>query len=178
MRIFIIHGSGGKAEDHWRPWLRESLRSDGHEVIMPQFPIGNDEHYEQWRAILAPRQPEFDDAIFVGHSLGVPFILRTLDEYRPRLRAALLVGGFVGKLFPSLDEFSDYAFDWAALRELGSYVVINSDNDPYVPLRKGEELAAHLDVDLTLVRGAGHFQAHSGFTEFPLLLERIRSFAR
>jgi predicted alpha/beta hydrolase family esterase len=51
----------------------------------------------------------------------------------------------------------------------------NSDNDQYVPLQKGSELADNLGVELMVVKNGGHLNADSGFTEFPQLLDDIRS---
>ncbi len=53
--------------------------------------------------------------------------------------------------------------------------VFHSDNDPYVPLKKAEELAKNLGVKVSLVKNAGHFNEDAGYTKFELLLEKIKT---
>ena len=53
--------------------------------------------------------------------------------------------------------------------------MFRSDNDPYVPLEKAQELAKHLGVDVIIVKNAGHFNEKAGYTKFELLLENIRN---
>ncbi len=50
------------------------------------------------------------------------------------------------------------------------FCVINSDNDPYVPLENAYQLALNLAVEVNVVEGAGHFNS----SKFPLLLEMVK----
>ena len=71
--------------------------------------------------------------------------------------------------------FTEGGFDWKKTKNnCGYFCVFHSDNDPYFDLKLGEELAEKLGVDLILVKGAGHFNEKAGYTEFPLLLEKIK----
>ena len=53
------------------------------------------------------------------------------------------------------------------------FFVFHSDNDPYVPLTTGKELAKNVGASLHIVKGAGHFNKACGYMQFPLLLETI-----
>lgn len=53
------------------------------------------------------------------------------------------------------------------------FKVYQSDNDPYVSLGNGKELAKQLGVDLTFIPNVGHLNAESGYTKFDLLLADI-----
>jgi predicted alpha/beta hydrolase family esterase len=67
-------------------------------------------------------------------------------------------------------------FNWEQIRRnAGKVYVYNSDNDPYVPLSKGKELAEKLGVKLIIIKNAGHINASAGYTTFPRLLEDIRT---
>ena len=182
MRIFIFHGSAGKVNDHWRPWLQDRLAEQGYEVIMQQFPIGSEETPSNWFKKIEQHREKLPDSILIGHSLGVPFILDILQDWSPRVAGCFLVGGFQGQLFAagsSLDAFSVRDFDWEKLNRLCPvFKVYNSDNDPYVPLEKGRELAQLLGVECTLVSGAGHFMASDGYTEFQRLLDDVFQVAK
>ena len=51
--------------------------------------------------------------------------------------------------------------------------MFHSDDDPYVSLGNGEQLAKKLNVKLTFVPNAGHFNKRAGYLSFPQLLEKI-----
>ena len=71
--------------------------------------------------------------------------------------------------------FTDKPFNWEKIRNnCKKFYVFHSDNDPYVPLRYGEEIAQKLGVELVLVKGAGHINEKAGYTKFNLLLEKIK----
>ena len=46
--VFIIHCSNGNPNIHWYPWLKEKLENKGLNVVVPQFPIGNDQNLDNW----------------------------------------------------------------------------------------------------------------------------------
>jgi len=118
--------------------------------------------------------------ILVGHSLGPGFILNLLERSRATVWGTFLVSGFLGSLgnpeFDTVNEtFVSRDFDWPRIRSHAGVIhVYNSDNDPYVPLEKGRELAERLGVGLILVEGGGHMNANAGYLSFPRLLDDIR----
>jgi len=70
--------------------------------------------------------------------------------------------------------FLEKPFDWKKIRQnCKSFYVFHSDNDPYIPLSKAEELAKSLNAELIIVKNAGHFNKASGYIKFELLLEKI-----
>lgn len=175
---FIIHGSRGSKDAHWYPWLKQKLEERDFKIFLPQFPIEEKQTLQNWLDILQPFKDSLKDSILIGHSLGVPFILNVLNQSEVKAKAAFLVSGFSGHLEaegePNLDDFAERGFDWRKIKEnCDKFYVIHSDNDPYIPLGKAEELANNLGVDVTLVKGGEHFQAKSGFKTFDLLLEKI-----
>jgi predicted alpha/beta hydrolase family esterase len=54
-----------------------------------------------------------------------------------------------------------------------SFIVINSDNDPYVPIEKGEILRDKLDAKFIILHGAGHINEGSGNFELPIVVEEL-----
>jgi uncharacterized protein len=174
----IIHGLEGTPEKNWYPWLKQELENQGWTVLVPQFPNPNTPLRNEWtESLFSLKAFVHDDLVFITHSLGVPFILGILEK--KKAKAAYLVGGFVGDLDSPEDEaratFTRRKFDWTAIkRHCPRFFVLNSDNDPYVPLAKGQELAEHLGVKVTFVPGAGHFNKTAGYTSFPFLLEMVK----
>lgn len=92
--------------------------------------------------------------------------------------AAFLVAAPVGVrpilYYDSDEKFSGFRFDWEKIRKgTKHFTVYHSDNDPYVSLGNGEELAKQLRVKLTFIPKAGHINSESGYTKFDQILEDI-----
>jgi predicted alpha/beta hydrolase family esterase len=102
---------------------------------------------------------------------------RSADELP--VKAAFLVAGFLGKLdLPDFDGINETfvcrKFDWTRIkRNAGEIFVWNGEEDPYVPLEKGQQLAQSLSVPMMLIPAGGHLNEESGYTSFPLLFEKI-----
>jgi len=172
--IFIFHGSNGSIDSHWYKWLKETLQEKTAMIHLLQMPTGSQQNLSNWLVTLEPFKKEMEDAILVGHSLGATFILDVLNQWDIRVHAAFLVSGFVGQLTvenePNIPDFSEQVFSWERIKSLCSkFYVIHSDNDPYVPLERAQQLASYLGVELTVIKHAAHFQAQDGYTTFPFL---------
>lgn len=180
-KIFIIHGTGGRPEGNWFPWLKDELEKLGHKVFVPKFPTPENQNLENWLKVFEEYKDYIDEnTLFVGHSLGPAFLLNVLEHLDKPVKATFFVAGFTGLLnnpeFDNLNKtFTDKAFDWDKIKtNCKKFYVFNSDNDPYVPLEKGKELAKNLGTDLIIVKNAGHINAEFGYTKFELLLEYVK----
>ena len=172
----IVPGWAGSGPDHWQShWEREL--AGARRVEMPDW--------------LAPRRGEWvrsiDDAvraseappILIAHSLGCLAVAHWAANGHP-VRGALLVAP------PDLDRA-----DCPAL--LGEFApvprarlafpchVVASDNDPYATLSRACQMAADWGARVTLIRGAGHLNAESGFGRWRdgrALLDALEAVAR
>ena len=67
-----------------------------------------------------------------------------------------------------------FEFDWDSIKSKSkNFVVYQSDDDPYVGLDNGKELAQHLGVELSFIPNAGHFNKRAGYTEFDDLRDKL-----
>ncbi len=175
---FIFHGACGHPQENWFPWLKSELEKSGCRVFVPKFPTPEGQTLDNWMAVLEKYRAHLTpDSILIGHSLGVPFLLNVLEKCP--CRAAFLVAGFTGiagnKFDPGMKTFAQREFSWEKIRKnCKRFYVFNSDNDPYIRLEKGKELALDLGTHLILVKGAGHFNESAGYAKFPILLELIK----
>ncbi|MBU0470382.1 MAG: alpha/beta hydrolase, partial [Nanoarchaeota archaeon] len=118
-----------------------------------------------------------------GHSLAPAFILSILEKIKVQVKASFFVSGFIGLLgnnvFDEINEtFVTKKFNWEKIKSnCKEFYVYHSDNDPYVPLERGEELAEKLGAELEVVMGAGHFNEKAGYTKFELLFNKIKEVA-
>lgn len=179
--IFIFHGTGGNPEGNWFPWLKKELEKKGLQVIVPKFPTPEGQSLAAWLRILDQyREYITSETIFIGHSLGGMFLLKVLEQLKHPVRAAFFVAAPVGirpiKYYDSDYSFTQFLFDWNEIKTKAKYfAVYHSDNDPYVSLGNGEELAKQLGVQLHFISHAGHLNAESGWTTFDKLLQEVES---
>lgn len=179
--VLIFHGTGGSPKGNWLPWLKSELEKESYQVTIPQFPDPREDHHlEDWLEVLKQHQSHINEqTILIGHSLGGLFLLRVLERLEKPVEAAFFVAAPVGvkpiKYYESDEKFSGFKFDWEKIKKgARHFKVYHSDNDPYVSLGNGEELAKLLGVDLTFITNAGHINAESGYTKFDQLLEDIK----
>jgi len=179
--IIIIHGTGGTPDGNWFPWLKSNLEELGHRVFIPKFPTPKNQTLKNWSNTFKEYELYLDEkSIVIGHSLGPAFLLSVIEKLSHPIKCAFFIAGFTGLLdIPEFDElnktFTTKSFDWNKIKKnCKRFIVLNSDNDPYVPLEKGKELAEHLGSELIIVKNAGHINKQSGYTRFDILLEKVR----
>ena len=183
VNVFIFHGTEGHPEDHWFPWLKENLEAKGCQVFVPQFPsppVVASKILEWFDVLKNYEQYINEDTIFVGHSLGGVFALRVFEKLKHPVKAVFLVGAPIGvRPIRNYDRdlsFSTFDFDWQNIKNKAkNFVIFHSDNDPFVSLGNGEELAKNLEVNLTFIPNAGHFNKKAGYLSFPQLLEKVET---
>ena len=180
-KAIIIHGAYSNPESNWIPWLKTQLEKRGYEVAIPQLSTPENQNLKQWKKEFQEQIGELEaDTILIGHSIGAVFILTLLEESQTTINAAFLVAGWTGQLNQEIDTinttFQDKEFDYNKIKKNAWKIFLyGADNDPYIPIEKFEELADNLEVDLTEIEDAGHFNTKSGYTEFDDLLIDIIS---
>ena len=183
MKVFLFHCWGGDGRSCWSGWLKDHMLAQNlaSSVISPDFPDTGTPKLEKWLAkarSLVTRFETKDDWVLVGHSLGCPTILRLLETFdeRERAKAVILVAGFAKDLgIPEISNFVEADFNWKKIKQTaGRFIVINSDNDPYIKLAEAERMQKLLDAELIIEHNAGHINEGSGFIEYKRLLELIK----
>ena len=179
--MVIVHGTGGKPDENWFPWLAAKVRDAGYQVDVPVFPTPEGQNVSAWLKVLdETAQPLGSETTLVGHSLGCALLLRALERPGDPVEASVFVSGFIGELDnPDFDPlnapFFVEPFDWDAIRSrAGRVLVFAGDDDPYVPLSKGADLAQRLDAELTVIPAGGHLNTSAGYREFPRLWDAIQ----
>jgi len=177
--VFIFHGTAGYPEENWFPWLKRNLEALGCKVVVPQFPTPKNQSPENWFNVFEKYKKDFTpDTILIGHSLGGTFLLRLLEKSDIKIKASFLVAAPIGvqpiKNYLTDKPFLDQPFNWKKIKEhCQKFFVFHSDNDHFVPLGNGEQLAKNLGTKLIFISGCGHFNKAAGFDKFKLLLEKI-----
>jgi hypothetical protein len=179
--IFIFHGTEGYPEENWFPWIKQELEGKGYKVFVPQFPSPPivPAKISEWFDVFKDYEQYInEDTVLIGHSLGGIFTLRLLERLKHPVKLACFIGTPVG-IRPILNydrdnSFSGFIFDWDSIKNKSdSFVVFQSNDDPYVCLENGKELSKHLGVELSFVPNAGHFNTKAGYTKFEKLRDKI-----
>ncbi len=167
---FIIHGSFGDSKEHYLPWLTKELNKKG-EVVCLDYPIGlNLQNFDNWEATLLPFKDKInEETVFIGRSIAPIFIVKFCLKHKLMIGKLISISGFNGFinipdydtvnksfLLNSIDEFKDCC---------KKIICFYSDNDPYVPYFQLDMFARCLAAETVIVKGAGHFNADTGYGE-------------
>lgn len=171
----IVHGWGADSQSNWFPWLKKELEKEKFKVTVPNFPNTQTPVLTEWLEYFADKVEINGDTLLIGHSLGVPLILRFLEqlEETKKIKSAFLVAGFERSLgIAETDNFVDKPFNWEKIKQAcRKFCVIHSDNDLYIPLYIAEDLAEELESELIVEHNGGHLNAPGGYLKYPKLLE-------
>ncbi len=103
--------------------------------------------------------------------------VRTAHSLSGEAQARITSGAGVGQPFytiPEIAEFYSLPFDAeAAKKHCDKFVMIFSDNDPFVPMERSLEFAQQLGAKTILERGRGHFTARENVTALPSALKAL-----
>lgn len=181
----IIHGTEGNPEGNWFPWLKVELERKGWKVGVPEFPTPKGQSLENWLAAFDSAKEDLGlTSVLIGHSLGAAFALRLIQKRSLMPAGTFLASGFLRPIgnahYDGLNAtFLAEGFDWEIMRNrAGRVFCYSGDNDPYVPLELGIELAENIGTTPAVIRGGGHLNAEFGYKKFEALLGDVLSLER
>lgn len=175
----ILHGTNANSKENWFPWLKQELEKDGYKVWVPDLPHADKPNIERYNDFVFPKWKFDKDSIIIGHSSGAVAILGLLQEMPEPISIdrAFLVAGFFGDLgWEPLREIGKFNFNWKKIKQRAKkFILIHSDDDPYVQMEYGHKLRDFLGAELIILPGHKHFSVEDSpvFNQFPELLEKI-----
>jgi len=177
-KIFVIHGFDGSPNGGWRPWIMGELAREETYCGALLMPSPENPKCEEWIHEIEryTKSNAGDQFYLIGHSLGVPAILRFLEGVGGKsISGAVLVSGPIHKTEnKKLDSFFEKPFDYQKIRSrCKNFVVIHGDNDPMVSLEEGKELGEALNAKLIVVPNGGHLNGASGWQKLPQVLDAL-----
>lgn len=161
-KVYIVHGWEGTPDSDWFPWLKKKLESRGFEVIVPQMPNTNNPKLSEWLSHLQKVAVSPDEnTFFIGHSLGCITILRYLENLpeETKISGAVLVAGFSKPIgYDEIGDFVDHSVNYKKIKKhTNKFIAIQSDNDPFVPVKHGQIFKEKLGAELITLKGREHF---------------------
>lgn len=185
-KVFIVHGFEGEPNGGWKPWLMSELNKlDIYACSLP-MPNPSEPKVEEWVGLINYVVKNPNEEIFlVGHSLGVPTVLRYLESLLNDIKigGVVLVSGPYKKLetqnpnskIRKIDNFLETDFNFKKIKvSCEKFVIVHGDNDDSVPFEHALFLSKNLDAKITTVHNGGHLSGHEGFNELPEVLEALK----
>jgi len=165
-RALIIHCWDGYPEYCWYPQTKRELEEQGFTVSVPEMPETHAPQLSLWLPKLKEVIGNPDENLFlIGHSSGCITILRYLEQLGPdqKVGGVVLVAGFTDDLgYEELKNFFETPIDFEKIKtKAKQFVVIASDDDPYVPLKHADILQDKLGADVIIKHSMGHFSGAS-----------------
>lgn len=177
-RVIIVHCWDGYPKKHWYTWLKKELEKKKFSVELPAMPNTTEPTLKQWLPHLQKTIGVADDDTYlIGHSLGCITILRYLESLPKgkRVGGVVLVAGFSEPIgYDELKSFFAQPVDYKKVKQSAKkFILIHSDNDPYVPMERGTVMEKELGAKLLVLRKAGHITTQARYKEFPQALKAI-----
>ena len=178
-----MHCWGGNSEYAWYPWVKKHLEDKGYKVIVPDMPDSDPPKLVTWLPHLKQIVGEPDEElVLIGHSIGTVTIMRYLESLDiGRVGKVILVAGFTDQLgFRELENFFDTTLDFSKIKTKSrhGFVVIQSDNDPFVSVQYGERLKEELGASLVIKHNANHMSGavddEEACTELPEVIDNMQ----
>lgn len=176
----ILHGTGGSSQGNWFPWLKTELEARGYKVWVPDLPLSEKPNIGRYNQYIFENWHLNKDSIIIGHSSGSVAALGLLQHLPVDLQIdkAILVAGFKDNLGrEDLSELFERPFNFPKIKShCRKFILIHSDDDPYVPITHGEFIRDQLDGDLVVLDGQKHFSTGTigeVYLRFPQILDYI-----
>ena len=173
----ILHGTMGSPKGNWLQWLKRELTKMSYKVWVPKLPYPKKPRVSRnIKYILGNKKWKFNnDSVLIGHSSGPATILGILNELpeNVKVKKCIFVSAFTENDWEPNAKLFDYKYDFAKIKKNAkNYILIHSDDDPYVPLEQSINLSKKLGGKLIVIRSQGHFNLEKDikYKQFPELL--------
>lgn len=175
----MIHGFKGEPNGGWRPWLMGELAKNNIYACALPMPTPDKPIKEEWVKTIKDAVGNKTDEIFlIGHSLGVPAILRYLETLPigSKIGGAVLVSGviFEKERYEPINNFLNSPFNFDHIKSVcNKFIIIHGDNDENVLFSEATDLSKFLSCDLIPIPNGKHLNGTAGCYKLPEALESL-----
>jgi uncharacterized protein len=174
-KVFIIHGFQGSPNGAWRPWLMRELEKEEIYACALPMPTPDKPLQKEWvETIQHVLEGDVSEIYLVGHSLGVPAVLRYLELADKPIEGAVLISGPFEASREEIKSFYETLFDFNKIKaNCKSFAVIHGDDDPNVPLEHARKFEEVLSARISIIKNGKHLNGSSGCFELPEAKEAL-----
>lgn len=163
LSYFIVPGLGNSGPDHWQTYF-ENSNSNFFRIQQNDWDSPN---CSNWISKIDETLLAFDlsSCVLIGHSLGCLAIVHWANQYKRKIKGALLVA-------PSDSESPIYTFPAKGFSPIPvekldfKSIIVASSNDIWVTLERAEYFAECWGSKLINIGNAGHINVASGHTDW------------
>ncbi|MCF8529025.1 MAG: alpha/beta hydrolase [Aquiluna sp.] len=175
-KILFLHGWTNKRPvGHWARLTAAALRSRGHQVWYPQFPSPDSPNPIEWQDLLRQEANMMDEVeggekVAIAHSLGtINWLLgaktNLFDKPFDRVLLAAIPDPIMTTQAEGIEgealDFSDSSLLAQSRKWARNISAVASDQDRWQP--NGIDFYKNLELETTIVPGAGHFSLDDGW---------------
>jgi uncharacterized protein len=177
MVIVLVPGYTNSGPEHWQSLIEKKYEN----VVRVKQDDWDNPVRQNWIDGLERTIKTINsDVLLVGHSCGANTIAQWAElNANPKVKGALLVA-------PADIDAPDALAEIQVQRPLPKKkisfptILVCSDNDEYVSLEKGKELAQDWGSELVILPNGGHIHTDAGFGDWPMgeqLIEKLCGFS-
>lgn len=174
-KALILHVWYSNPNTNWYQWLQTKLEEKGYEVWLPELPTMSTSFPDMETMLKFVLEKNFIDesTLVVGHSLGAVLALRLAERVRFGKGILLAVWDY-NDLTPEHQSFWKNMMDHKKIMDnVKEWVLLISDNDPYVTKAIAQEVAGRVKGLAVDVGSRGHFGEKDGINEVPEIIPYI-----
>ncbi len=182
-KAILLHGWWGNSENNWFPWAQEELKNRWFEVFIPNLPNSYQPILSEQLETISETLKDFKDwDIIIWHSLWCQLALHAIHKYNISWLTAIFVGPsypetteeiwkeIVWDSYIKLVKYNNTALEFQEL--WNQYVVVLSEDDPYINLENAEDYYCMLEnVEFLEYNDKWHFNNSAKIFELPDILE-------
>lgn len=160
--FLLLHGYGGTHPEHWQEYLANHLKDKKRKVIYPKFPDPDHPQLDKWIAYLENQLKDVNPTSLVvaAHSLGCSIWLQYIAKH-PDIKPKKVF--LVAPPLTDCDVIEIESFfplpDIDLSDQKENYLIISSNNDPFILENEFDELAKRLNIPHKKISNAGHINA-------------------
>ena len=171
-RVLVLHGLGGSDYPHWQACLAADLIKQHYIVSFPKMPNRDNPNIDMWKESLRKELAHFNPDVVVCHSLANVLWFHTCDELDISLEKLMLVAPVSrNRVVKAASTF--YPYPIAKDLKAKEVIMIASTNDPYMSEDEALELKEKLNIEINVLKDAGHINTDSGFNSSDFALDWI-----
>ncbi len=173
-KVLLLHGWGGSDNPHWQSYLAGEIAKDYGCVHFLKFSDFDFPKLDVWMKELQKELDEFKPDIVICHSLANTLWFHLCNNSKPQeiQKLYLVAPPSMSCKIEELQSF--FPLDTPKNLYTKETILVSSTTDPYLTQDEAKKLQSDLDVEILVLKDAGHINAESGFGEWPWILQEIK----
>jgi len=174
-KILLLHGWGGSDSPHWQSWLAGELAKDYGTVSFLKFSNFDFPNINVWKQELLDELNSFRPDIVICHSLANTLWFHLCNEQSLKYDVEKLFLVAPPSMNAKIEELqSFFPVDVPSKLYAKDVLLIGSTNDPYIDTKELQQLQEMLNMEMTLLKNAGHINAESGYGKWDWILNEVK----